>query len=272
MKGGKNRQPLGYTIVEVMIVLAVSGVMFVIAASFINGKQARTAFTASVNQVASTVQNVLEQVTDGQYSDIPFTCTTGSPPTFNGAPVSNQGANSPCVFLGKLFYFEQGTQPDYDILSLAGNRLNSAGTPAVSFTDTYPTPVHGGSVNLTIQTKIPQNLHVANIKVNGATAFDFGFSQGLGSLNTTDATNNTFASGAQAVNLIYTTAPSGTGLSLPSLLNDLSAGSAASTYATAKTASICLTDGTRYATIDVGQTNGNQLSVNVTMQGSAASC
>ena len=59
MLGGRNRhskQPFGYTIVEVMIVLAVSSAMFLIAANFINGKQERTAFSQGSNEMVSQLQ------------------------------------------------------------------------------------------------------------------------------------------------------------------------------------------------------------------------
>lgn len=55
MKGGKS--PLGYTVVEVMIVLAVSGIMFLVAANFINGKQQKTSFANGVNEMASRIQD-----------------------------------------------------------------------------------------------------------------------------------------------------------------------------------------------------------------------
>ena len=70
MNGGKR--PLGYTIIEVMIVLAVSGVMFIIAASFISGKQESTAFTEGANEFASQLQQTIAEVADGQYSDVTF--------------------------------------------------------------------------------------------------------------------------------------------------------------------------------------------------------
>jgi len=276
----RPRQPLGYTIVEIMIVLAVSGVMFLIAASFINGKQARAAFSTSTNQMASMLQGVIEQVTDGQYSDIPVTCTPhpGTIPTFStnasGTALNSvQGSNAPCIFVGKLLYFQQGTSPTYYTFSLAGNRLNADNSPAVDFAHTFPTPVYGGGVDLTAQANTPQNLMILGIKVDGAAAYDFGFSQGLGSLDVTDVTGNTLATGAQTAGIFYTTTLTAAGLSSPSLISTyLQNAASAATYHYASTASICVTDGTRFATIDVGKSSGNQLTATATIIPSAASC
>ncbi len=78
MPGGRNRQSLGYTIVEVLVVLAVSSFMFVIAANFINGRQERASFASGSNDLASALRNVLNQVADGHYSDVPMTCTNAA--------------------------------------------------------------------------------------------------------------------------------------------------------------------------------------------------
>src|SRR4051812_28553600 len=104
MNGGKL--PLGYTVIEVMIVLAVSGLMFVIATNFISGKQAKTSFTAGSNELASKVQDLIGEVNDGKYSDIPLSCSAniGGPTSVSdGAPdAETQGTNPQCVFLGKI--------------------------------------------------------------------------------------------------------------------------------------------------------------------------
>jgi prepilin-type N-terminal cleavage/methylation domain-containing protein len=280
MNGGKNRQPLGYTIVEVMIVLAVSGVIFLIAINFINGKEGRTAFTAGTNQLASTIQNTIEQVTDGQYSDVPFTCqhVDGSPPQITGSAAPH-GTNSDCLFIGQLLYFQQGTSTEYDTFPLAGYRLNDSGQPAISsdpthpFTEALPVPVYGtgGDPDLTVQSAIPQSLTVVDIKVDGSAAYNFGFSQGLGSLNTSDATNSTFATGAQTVSLVYNPDLDVGGLTYQNAITGYLIPNAAALI-DASSASICLTNGTQYADVDVGGSDGNQLSVNVTVQPDKAAC
>ncbi|MGC1176893.1 MAG: prepilin-type N-terminal cleavage/methylation domain-containing protein, partial [Candidatus Saccharimonadales bacterium] len=192
MLGGKNRRPLGYTIVEVMIVLAVSGVMFLIAANFINGKQARTAFSDGVNEMASQIQDTIQQVSDGKYSDIPLMCTFDGTHTSVVSGGSKQGTNSTCVFLGKLLRFgPQGTQNVYDTISLAGGRVDG-GTVAGA----DPRVID----DLVVHQNLPQNLDVTNVKVNGGGSGSetIGFLQSQGSI---DATSGSLNNGAQTIDM-----------------------------------------------------------------------
>jgi prepilin-type N-terminal cleavage/methylation domain-containing protein len=290
MKGGKNRQPLvvrqpragqrpvsGYTIVEVMIVLAVSGVMFLIAASFINGKQARTAFTAGVNQMASNLQDIIEQVTDGKYSDIPLSCLfdgTRTPALTFPAGNNQQGTNASCVFLGKILHFQESGLPgttytqQYEIFSLAGGRANGS-TALATPTAADATVISSPTADLTDQQTTPQSLDVSKVTFNvgglGPTkiSYGLGFLQGQGSL---DATNN-LISGPQNVSMYYVSSLVGvSGTDKPTAIGIINGGS---NLKQAQNVDICLTDGTRYADITVGNngSNASQLVVNVKMDG-----
>ena len=66
LKVGTNSY--GYTIVEVMIFLAVSSLMFLIAVGFISGKQNNVEFTLSVNTLKSDIQQVFNNVSSGYYA------------------------------------------------------------------------------------------------------------------------------------------------------------------------------------------------------------
>jgi hypothetical protein len=257
MKGGKNRQSFGYTVVEVMIVLAVSGMMFIVAANFINGKQAKTAFNQGVNEMASRLQDTIEQVTDGRYSDIPLNCSVvGSSLNFSG-PTKGQGKNQDCVFLGKIVHFYSadgsGQPQDYETFSLATART------ATTLVGTTNIP------NLTTHGTVPQRLNIVSmsVKTNGfpateITVYNIGFAQGLGVSNGAGA----YKSGAQTVGLVYATnlnkSSTGTGLHVVS----------------AQSATICLSDDKRYAQISVGDdtANNNQLIVKVKMLGESTTC
>lgn len=263
-KNSKNKHPRGYTIIEVMIVLAVSGVMFLIAANFINGKQAKTAFTEGVNDTASRLQDTIEQVTDGQYSDIPLGCSFTSTPgkttiSNNAMSNKNQGANAPCVFLGKLWYFQGLRRPSpstssYQVLSLAGGRVDNSGAVITDLASSYPAV----ATDLSTTQAVNQQLDVTGIYVNGRLARGnpikaFGFFQSQGSLDT----NGNLATGAQTVKLYYVSDRAFDPASNPSVTG----------LTPATSISLCLTDDTRYALIDMGTQNGNQLSVNVVRSG-----
>jgi len=277
MKGGKT--PLGYTIVEVMIVLAVSSVMFLIASTFINGKQARTSFTQGVNELATRIEAVANQVSDGQYTDVSYVCDgTGATVTFPGGS-STQGTNNSCVFLGKIIHFQSSNAYyKYDIFSIAGKRLNTAVDPPAA--PKNPTEAAANDIpTLTTTQTIPQNLHINrsqaidSVSNSTVTSFGIGFLQ----QGNFDSSGN-LISGAQGTGLYYVNGLGG----------GVSKSTVSTTYLTdgsrlrpAKFAKICVSDGSTstsgsmFARINIGSddgvnANGNPNSVTVQMLGSTS--
>ncbi len=266
MKGGKT--PLktkGYTIVEVMIVLAVSGMMFVMAATFINGKQQKTAFNQGTNELGSRIQKVADDVTNGHYSDVPLSCPiTGGQATASYDSSSSQGTQSKCVFLGKLVHFyAQGTgQPaqNYEVISVADNRKAND--------DVFPRASIGQITDLTTKQTIPQGLELKNMEVTNSvgasntTAYSIGFKQGAGSI--ANALTGEYKSGAQTVGLVFSGAT-----------QNNAAATSTTPFGTqiqpARSAKLCITDGKRYAQILIGgEGNGSQLSIRVKQLGETA--
>ncbi|HET7320071.1 MAG TPA: prepilin-type N-terminal cleavage/methylation domain-containing protein [Candidatus Saccharimonadales bacterium] len=153
MNGGKNK---GYTIIEVMIVLAITGVMFLLAAVFISGKQDEVAFRQSVTDLNTDIQAAINDVTNGFYptgSGDQFNCSAGaggSQPTIV-AGTNGQGTNNGCIFLGKVLYFwtDAGGSKGYEIMSVAGNSTDSSGNPVQSLVDAKPTPIITTGVDAT---------------------------------------------------------------------------------------------------------------------------
>jgi hypothetical protein len=250
-----------------MIVLAVSGIMFLIAASFINGKQARTAFNAGVNEMASNIQDVIEQVTDGKYSDIPLNCSfDGTNLTFP-AGSNPQGTNASCVFLGKVLHFQEagGTGPAderYETFSLAGGRTATNATGVVT-----PANADAQVISfLTDQQATPQSLDVSKITFltsgfGSVTSYGLGFLQGQ-----IDPTNN-LLSNTPSVMLYYVT---GLGVGMNQTTSQATAAiNGGANLALAKSVDICMTDSTRYADIIIGNnlSSGSQLVASVKMDG-----
>lgn len=269
MQGGKNKQPLGYTIVEVMIVLAVSGLMFLIAADFINGKQEKSAFTSGVNTLASQIQDVANQVTSGRYSDEAIACSSGASTNPNlGAGLSRgQGANYSCVFLGKLVRTTVTTGV-YNILSLAGARLNAANVPASPNADAGDPAV----INTLTQSQvIPDQLEILSSPADTFTATDTSGGQhstaAVGFLESQGAPSpvaGQFQTGAGTINLVYATS------FLPSSA-DSAIGAGGGHLAFASSAKLCVTDGVQQAEIVIGS-NASQLDVSVVRVNPGGSC
>jgi len=142
----------GFTIVEVLIVLAVTSVMFVAAAAFINGRQNRTQFTTAINSLQQQIQQVINETANGFYpSKGNFTCVPSStgPVTFTGTS-SKQGTNGGCIFMGKALQFGTAASGSgantLDILPLVGNQYQpSSTTPVLTVAQSKPRAVYPGS-------------------------------------------------------------------------------------------------------------------------------
>ena len=134
----------GYTIVETMIFLAVSGGLFLTAMLVINGQQRKTEFATSVRDFDSKLQSVIGNVSSGYYNNPgAITCTEDpGPPRAPDITVgaSIQGQNHDCTFVGQ--YVDLPAPFDkFTITSYAGLRLNSAGKEAESLAEANPQPI-----------------------------------------------------------------------------------------------------------------------------------
>jgi prepilin-type N-terminal cleavage/methylation domain-containing protein len=273
MTGGKQK-PRGYTVIEVMIVLAISGAMFVMAANFINGRQARTSFTAGVNETASRLQGIIEQVRNGQYTDIDIDCRlNGSTLAIAPAGSSQQGQNQDCIFIGKTFHVSEaipGEDPSsrFEVFSLAGRREYEPGRLITDLTDIIPTPIHSTSTsaNLTTHDVIPQSLRITGpmrtILANGnpgESTYAISILQGFGNQDSEARLQN----GPQS-NKLYSN-----NIAAAAQTSDQAAAQILSVpFEELRSAELCLTDGTRFAKITIGDEN-NQLNVRTEIKGSS---
>jgi prepilin-type N-terminal cleavage/methylation domain-containing protein len=281
MKGGKR--PLGYTIIEVMIVLLISGVMFLIASEFIGGKEQTTAFTQGVNTMASQIQNTIQEVIAGQYSDIPLSCTfngVGSQ-TIPGIGTNSQGTNPECVFLGKIIRFTGQNSPNYEVISLAGGQIDPSTLPASTtqqqlLNDAWPAVICSGTSCLTTTDTIQQQINVVGMCITplgsascSADFYNIGFIQSLGTPNG----EGSFQSGAQPISMVYSPVTTPSGESYPSTADNLSINH---NVDYAQSATICLSDsaGTtsgQLAKLIIGS-NNNQYGVTVQRVNAGTPC
>lgn len=164
MRGGKNKT--GYTITEVLIVLAISSSMFLVANTFLSGRVAETNFRTGVNEMASLIQDVIDQVNYGQYNDRPITCSInggGIIETSQGG-ANEQGSNTPCIYIGKIFTFNANSQIYY-LDTLAGKKLTDDNA---TINTIAPTTIN----SLRLSKTFPGGL-----KYNSNSNYTFGFIQ-----------------------------------------------------------------------------------------------
>ena len=125
----------GFTLLEVMITLAISSVMLVTAIIAFGGQQRRTSFQQGMRDIESRVRDVLNDVSVGYYPTNLSNClyTTSGP--FFRSTSSEQGKNFDCVFVGKAIHFQDEA---YTIYSVVGNQKNEIGTNIQNFHESLP--------------------------------------------------------------------------------------------------------------------------------------
>lgn len=134
MKRQKNLA--GYTIIEVMLFLIISGALLTSVMTLISGQQQKTQFTTGTREFESKLQDIINDVETGYFpSANDLKCEVpGMYNDANAAPnpptpsPSEQGTNQDCVFLGKAIQFYKegpGTNIDkYRVVTIAGKRLD----------------------------------------------------------------------------------------------------------------------------------------------------
>lgn len=142
---GANKKPAkaGFTIIEVMIFLAISGLTFLIAASFINGKEAQAEFTQGMNNANATLRNLIDNVGNGNYpfpSNRFINCSlvmgVGGY-RLQITPSAHSSIQPGCALIGSLFVPGGSNSSSYSVSALAGCQFYS-GSSCSSTSDTPP--------------------------------------------------------------------------------------------------------------------------------------
>jgi prepilin-type N-terminal cleavage/methylation domain-containing protein len=204
----------GYTIVEVLIVLAVTGIIFIASNSLFGGQKSEAAFNQAVNDVVSEIATQGKAVGSNQfYAAQGYSCT-GAPTTARAtltAAAGSSGVNTECLSLGKVFEALSTTTNIY-IYDVLGNRqYYASGTligPASSLTESSPTIASIAGKELALQYQLGGGMKIVSSKVTTASAS--GVAAGLVGyyLDFTGSSANSQSSAnltAKAYNLVTTT-------------------------------------------------------------------
>lgn len=146
MNAVAKRKRGGYTIVEALMFLAISGGMFMMMTAFIGGRQARTEFQSAARNFEVELNDLANDVQNGYYSNFTstgkkITCQANTV-TVNNAnggvtvgegTADEQGANKGCIFIGKSLQFSpsgSGLSPSNFIVHTVVGRQYAGGIPA----------------------------------------------------------------------------------------------------------------------------------------------
>ncbi len=119
----------GYTILEVLIFVAVSAFIFISAMVAINGRQQQVQFTQGVREFEAKIQDIMNDISTGYYpTNQTIRCqVTGGVVSFNfnSGNTETLGGNSDCIYAGKVIQvLPSGTNSDIRLIiyNLAGKR------------------------------------------------------------------------------------------------------------------------------------------------------
>lgn len=129
MTGGKKPQGHnGYTIVEVLIFLAITSALFVMIAVPFTRQQGRAGFVTAARDMESRMQDIINDISTGFYTrPSNFQCTASlAGPVVSGGG-SGQGTNEGCIFIGRVAHFMGAGTGRYNVYSVIGLRETQTG-------------------------------------------------------------------------------------------------------------------------------------------------
>lgn len=149
----------GYTIVEVLIFLAVSGVLLASVLLVFRGSQNDTRFRRSMNDLNSKVQSYINETVNlvSPYGDGTGCTATGGKPIVKSGTVTNQT----CLFVGRALQFLPPGGKGIYAYAVMGVRNVAANQPASSLAEANISPivlVQGSSVDLTTNYLTPPDI------------------------------------------------------------------------------------------------------------------
>jgi prepilin-type N-terminal cleavage/methylation domain-containing protein len=255
------RSQSGFTIIETLIVIAVSAAMLMSAIMLVAGQQRKVEFTQSAQDIRSVIEQVIAETSSGYYpNNGNFSCTaTASNITIESPPTAAQGSSDRCIFLGRAMQFgNSGNKEAYIVHTIVGYQDNDS-----SISQAIPEAVDLDSARTYGQMRNGVSV-VAMRYTNGATSQPiaaFAFMQGLGDV---DASNQ-ILSGSQQVSLhpldaTFTNVNQFT--NIPTVVNSINQLDDTSPVNPSGGVQICLASGgtQQWAQITIGS-NGRSLSV-----------
>lgn len=167
----------GYTIIEVMIALAVSGIMLMSSIALFRGQNTKAQFDQAMADVNSEITTRLKEVSTSLFAGSEnYNCTAAagsfaSITATAGGP--KESGNEDCIALGKAFHVIP-SQGDIYIYSVIGSRYTTCGSttcPVTSLANAKATIAWPGSgESLVQQYSAAGSVKLLSSKVNSATS------------------------------------------------------------------------------------------------------
>ncbi len=214
----------GYTIVETLIFLAVTGALFASAMLMISGQQSKTEFSQAVRDIQSQIQDTANDVSTGYYSNPGnIACSNvGGRPDLSTTGSNTQGTNQDCIFIGRFMQFAPIVTPadpeqvfTYNAVGLRKNSTGPGSREVTSYAETFPTAVapstgYPGFPDATQKSNLQGGIKAVKVRY-----FQAGIPTdvaGFGFMTTfARYPAGSIASGSQTVNIVPLGVPAGSG-------------------------------------------------------------
>lgn len=198
----------GYTILEVMVFLSITGFLFISALTVMGGRQAQIQYRQSVNEVNNVFSRAVNDISTGFFPSFSFECS------YNGligslsiaaAPEEGdevvQGARKDCVFIGKAISIDADGS-ELRVTTLAARRP-PIGETFGSLDDYLITPVNiEPDVNLDVVNRNLWGTEVLNMYVASDIAEDFDITYAAYIAEQGSLVNQSLQSGTQPIRII----------------------------------------------------------------------
>lgn len=112
----KKLHKTAFTIIEVILFVALTGMVFLIIVFSMQGRIANSQFTESMRDIQSYIDSQYSEVFNGVADGVSSGCTV------NSGSISSPGGSSECTSLGRVIYFNE---KNTSIHTLLGKRLNT---------------------------------------------------------------------------------------------------------------------------------------------------
>lgn len=143
-----KRDPGGYSLVEALIVIAISSTIFLGVATLFRGSRQNVDFNQAKIEIESKIKGYVNQVSTGTFQgNSTHTCSrSGSSgrPILTASSGVTAGSNEKCVYIGKALQFLEGTGKVYvyDVLGLRNKHVSGTdtGQAAANYSEAMPEP------------------------------------------------------------------------------------------------------------------------------------
>jgi prepilin-type N-terminal cleavage/methylation domain-containing protein len=258
----------GFTIVEVMITLAISSVILVAGISAFNGRRQDTEFDQAVYDMQSKLNSYVNIVSTKALPGFQqYTCKLDS----SGSPVltsdSSGAANEGCIYLGQAIELLPTDNVIYSY-PLFGSRLSATGSGEIasSLSDANVAPAQDSSGFVLIDTyNLPGGIRIVCANIDGSRCSSGSAEHDLigiySTLQNSNISGNETTTTAYRINATNSTKQS---LVINCIEQKSACNTARDTDLNNKIWHLCLTDGNRSASLEVkGTSVGTVINVNM---------